>query len=131
MKALAEYLLQQAQAQGAEEAEVYSSSGSEFTVRVFRGEIESLISAESRGIGLRTLTQGRVGFSYTSDQDRGALDQLVEEAVRNGRFNHPDEANVLPEPEHIPELEGLNVQELAEVDPELKIQFALDLEKRA
>jgi PmbA protein len=128
---MAERLLERARQQGAEEAEVFFSQGTEFTVKVFKGEVESLVSAVSRGIGFRTLREHRVGFSYTSETDRAALDELVDEALRNGRYNHSDEANVLPEPLTAEPLQGLYSAELEKVDPQRKIQFALDLEKRA
>src|SRR5439155_14036068 len=92
---------------GAEDAELYISRGTEFTVRVYNGEIESLVSAESRGIGLRTFRDNRVGFSYTSETDPDALDGLVDDALLNGRYNHADEANVLPVTQPADPLAGL------------------------
>ena len=97
MNPIGESVLARCKALGAEDAEVYVSRGTEFTVRVYKGEIESLVSAESRGIGLRTFREHRVGFSYTSDFEPVALDSLVDEALLNGRYNHADDANVLPE----------------------------------
>ncbi|GAC1480454.1 MAG: TldD/PmbA family protein [Candidatus Dormibacteria bacterium] len=131
MNQSAQRALDRARRQGAEGAEIYISSGTEFTVKVYRQEIESLVSAESRGIGLRTLREHRVGFSYTSDLDDTALDALVDEALENGRYNHPDEANVLPETEPIEPLSGLYSAALARVDPQKKIDFALEMERRA
>ena len=78
MNRAAERLLDRARLKGAEEAEVYLSQGTEFTVKVYQHEIESLVSAESRGIGLRTLREHRLGFSYTSDTDDAALDALID-----------------------------------------------------
>ncbi len=49
MNAIGESVLARCKAQGAEDAELYISRGTEFTVRVYKGEIESLVSAESRG----------------------------------------------------------------------------------
>ncbi|MDQ6883227.1 MAG: TldD/PmbA family protein [Candidatus Dormibacteraeota bacterium] len=131
MNPAAERVLDRARRQGAEDAEVYISRGTEFTVKVYKQEIESLVSAESRGIGLRTLRERRVGFSYTSDTDDLALDALVEEALENGRYNHPDEANVLPETQPIEPLNGLYSPALSRVDPQRKIDFALEMERRA
>jgi len=128
---IAERLLSRARAQGADAAEAYLSRGTEFTVKVFNGEIESLVSAASRGVGLRTFSEHRVGFAYTSDTDAAALDALVDEALRNGRYNHADEANVLPEPEVIEELSGLYAPDLASIDPQRKIEFALEMERVA
>ncbi len=130
MNLVAERLLQRVRDQGADEAEVFLSHGTEFTVKVFKGEIESLVSAESRGVGLRTLRERRMGFAYTSELDPDALDALAGEALHNGRFNHPDEANMLPDPEPIVPLEGLSSPTAAGIDPQRKIEFALELEQR-
>src|ERR1700716_216552 len=123
-------VLARRKALGAERAALSLSRGTEFTVRVYKGEIESLVSAESRGIGLRTFREHRVGFSYTSDFEPAALDSLVEEALLNGRYNHADEANVLPEPRPFDPLAGLASSALAGVDPQPKIDFALKMERR-
>lgn len=131
MNPIAERLLTRARAMGAEEAEAYLSRGTEFTVKVFAGQVESLVSAESRGVGLRTLREHRVGYAYTSDTDGLALDELVDEALRNGRYNHPDEANVLPDPEPIEDLPGMFAPELARLDPQRKVDFALEMERVA
>jgi PmbA protein len=124
-------VLARCKAQGAEDAELYVSRGTEFTVRVYKGEIESLVSAESRGVGLRTFREHRVGFSYTSDFEPAALDNLVDEALLNGRYNHADDANVLPDPHPIDPLAGLASPALARVNPQRKVDFALEMERRA
>jgi PmbA protein len=131
MNPIAESLLARCKQRGAEDAELYLSRGTEFTVRVYKGEIESLVSAESRGIGLRTFREHRVGFSYTSDFEPDALDHLVDEALLNGRYNHADEANVLPEPGPVEPLAGLASAALARTDPQRKIDFALEMERQA
>lgn len=128
---VAERLLGRARELGAEDAEVYISSGTEFTVQVFNAEIESLVSAESRGVGLRTFREHRIGFSYTSDFQPGSLDHLVDEALENGRYNAADEANVLPAPQPIEPLDGLVSPALETTDPQRKIDFALEMERRA
>lgn len=122
-------LLARAIALGADAAEVFVSSGTEFSVKVFNREIDSLVSAESRGVGVRTLKDRRVGFAYTSDLTPPSLDALVDEAMSNGRYNHPDEANQLPEVVAATPLPGLYWPDLDRVDPQRKVQFALDLER--
>jgi PmbA protein len=128
---IGERVLQRCKELGADDAEVYISQGTEFTVRVYKGEIESLVSAESRGIGLRTFREHRVGFSYTSDTEPDALDDLVDEALTNGRYNHAHEANVLPETQPVEPVAGLASPALAQTDPQRKIDFALEMERRA
>ena len=131
MNPIGERALARCKRLGAEDAEVYISRGTEFTVRVYNGEIESLVSAESRGIGVRTFREHRVGFSYTSDDGADALDSLVDEALENGRYNHDDEANVLPEVEIAEPLPGLASAGLRHLEPQRKIDFALEMERRA
>lgn len=131
MNSIGEHVLARCKERGAEDAELYVSRGTEFTVRVYKGEIESLISAESRGIGLRTFRDHRVGFAYGSDFEPAALDGLVDEALLNGRYNHADDANVLPDTRPIEPLAGLASPALARVDPQKKIDFALEMERRA
>ena len=131
MSPLAERLLARARAQGADDAEVYVSTGTEFTVQVYKGEIESLVSAESRGLGMRTFREHRVGFSYSSDLEPDALDHLVDEALENARYNHAEDANVLPQTEEIQPLPGLASAALMELDPQAKIDFTLEMERRA
>lgn len=129
MNPAAARLLARAQAGGAEAAEVFLSSGTEFSVKVFNREIDSLVSAESRGVGVRTLQHRRVGFAYTSDLSPASLDALADEALRNGRYNHEDEANELPAAAPAEPLKDLYSADLDRIDPQRKIQFALDLER--
>jgi len=131
MNPIGERVLERCKRLGSEDAEVYLSRGTEFTVRVYNREIESLVSAESRGIGLRTFRDNRVGFSYTSETDPDALDGLVDDALLNGRYNHADEANVLPVTQPADPLAGLASPALSRVEPQRKIDFALEMERRA
>ena len=131
MNPAAARLLARASALGADAAEVFLSSGTEFSVKVFNREIDSLVSAQSRGVGLRTLRDQRVGFAYTFDLGPQSLDALVDEALRNGRYNHADEANALPAVAAADPIPGLYAPDLDRVDPQRKIQFALDLERLA
>src|SRR5207237_10548960 len=71
------------------------------------------------------------GFSYTSDFEPAALDSLVDEALLNGRYNHADDANVLPEPRPFEVLTGLASPAVAGDDPQRKIDSALEMERRA
>src|SRR5437667_10438622 len=131
MNPIGERVLERCKRLGSEDAEVYLSRGTEFTVRVYNREIESLVSAESRGIGLRTFREHRVGFSYTSETEPDALDSLVDDALLNGRYNHADEANVLPVTQPADPLAGLAPPALSRVEPQRKIDLAPELARRA
>jgi len=123
-------VLDRAHRAGAGDAEIFFASGDDFTVKVYEGRVESLESARSRGVGVRTLQEGRVGFAYGSDVSAEGLDRLLQEALRNGSHNQPDEANALPELQVAAPISGLFAAEVGEMDPELKVQLALQLEQK-
>ena len=62
-------------AKDGEELEVYVSRGVETDVRAYEGEVESVSSAASAGVGIRVVVGGRQGFAYA-----GTLDDAVLEA---------------------------------------------------
>ncbi|HET9059562.1 MAG TPA: DNA gyrase modulator, partial [Acidimicrobiales bacterium] len=57
-------------ARDGEAVEVYASRGTDTSVKVYDGEVESLSSATSAGAGIRVVTGGKQGFAYA-----GALDE--------------------------------------------------------
>ncbi len=130
MNAEAGRLLARAKQQGAEEAEVFYGESDDFTVKVHGGRIESLESAQSRGVGVRTFQGGRVGFAYGTDTSLESLEQLVDQALRNGRYNQPDPAQGLPELQVAGPLPELFVPDFLTVDADRKVALALELERR-
>jgi PmbA protein len=79
-----------------EAVEAYGIDETDTTVKVYSGEVESLSSARTRGIGVRVIDRGRVGYAYTADLSKAALVETLDEARANARVATPDEANVLP-----------------------------------
>jgi PmbA protein len=61
-------------ARDGEEVEAYVTRGRDTDIEVFGGEVESLSSAESAGIGIRVVSGSRQGFAYA-----GSLDEDVVE----------------------------------------------------
>ncbi len=96
---LAEDVVQLAKRHGATDADVLVATGTEFEVTVRKGEIDKLLEAGSRALGLRVLVDGRSAISYTSDFSRDALQALAAQTVDLARITDPDPANGLPEPE--------------------------------
>jgi PmbA protein len=74
----------------------------ETEVRAYEGEIESLTSAESRGIGVRVVRDGRQGFAYAGTLDADALIEVLGEARDNVEFATPDEHCAVAEPDGVP-----------------------------
>src|SRR5437879_3876346 len=86
-----------AEARGSEEIEAYAESSRHVQVRVRGGEVESLTSAETRGLGVRAVVGGRVGYAYGADPTPEEVAALVRAARESAAFAEADEANVLPE----------------------------------
>ena len=121
-----------ARAEPAELLEAYGTDATEVTVKAYGGEVESLSSARTRGVGIRVIDQGRVGYAYTADTAEAALAETLEEARINASVASADEANVLPVPADLAPLE-VNLWEpaFADVATEEKVELALRLEAAA
>ena len=114
-----------------EQVEAYASRDSETSVRIYEGEIEQLISAQSEGIGVRVIRDGRVGFAYTGVLDAASIDDVLAEARDNATFGTPDEWAGLATPDGVvPSSLTLWRDDLASFPTEEKIRLATELEKR-
>ena len=119
-------------ARSGEQVEVYAARSRETKVKVFGGEVESLSSASSEGIGVRVVADGRQGFAYAGTLDDDALGETLEEARDNGGFSSPDPYAGLPEPDGVtPPGVDLWRDDLASVAADEKVNVTLDLERAA
>ncbi|KAA0232752.1 MAG: Metalloprotease PmbA [Acidimicrobiales bacterium] len=119
-----------AAAQGDEQVEAVVLHSQDTEVRVYEGEVESFSSAESRGVGIRVVKNGRQGFAYAGTFDEDALFETLAEARDNAEFGTQDEWAGLAEPD------GVDVADLELFDARLvgfptekKIELAIELEK--
>jgi PmbA protein len=128
---LAQDLVEQAQKLGAQQAEVYINLVKELEIEVNNQQVETMKVAEDRGVSIRIIRDGRMGFAYSSDPDRSRLAEMVRQAVANGGKTTADEYNKLPVIQGtLPRLQ-LN-DEAIEVTPvEEKIALAMEIEKAA
>ncbi len=85
-----------ARARPGEAVEAYGIDETDTTVKAYGGEVESLSSARTRGVGVRVIDGGRVGYAYTADLSEAVLTETLDEARANADVAAPDEANVLP-----------------------------------
>jgi PmbA protein len=126
---LAHDLLQKARAQGADAADVLIASGTEFSVTLRKGEIETLKEAGSKALGLRVFVGRRTANAYTSDFTGPALARLVEDTVAMARVTGEDAAAGLPDevaPAETLDL-GLHDPEIAKIPTDERV----DLVRRA
>ena len=77
---------------------VLRRSGSTTSIKVYGGEVESVTMAEPRGLGVRAMREGRVGYAFTADLSDGGLDAVLAAAVANVDVTDADPYAGLPGP---------------------------------
>ncbi len=131
---LAEGLVAFGRASGADEIEIHVSDGYEFSVDVRKGEIENLVEARSRVLGLRVIRDKRTAFASSSDLSLPTLRRLVKRAIRRAELANPDEfAGLAPLSPLKIDVASLNLfdPEVATLDSKTKIGLALETERIA
>jgi PmbA protein len=119
-----------AQARPGEQVEAFVSRGGDTEVRVYQGEVEHFVSAQSEGIGIRVIVDGRTGFAYAGTLEEAAIGEVLAEARDNVRFGTVDEWAGLAEPDGVePTEQQLWNDELAGFDTARKIELAKELER--
>ncbi len=118
------------------EADAVIMDDAETRVRVDRGEVEQLSQSGSRGIGIRVIDGGRVGYAYTADFSSESLDEAASAAYDLAQVATPDEFRALPESQPIPDdvlNEDLEIwdDDLPGVPTDAKIALAKDVEQAA
>jgi PmbA protein len=94
---LATELLRTARAAGADSADVIVADGTEFSVTVRKGEVETLTEAGSKALGVRVFVGKRTASTYTSDFSWPTLRRLIGETVGMARVTGEDPAAGLPD----------------------------------
>ncbi len=113
-----------------EQIEAYVSRGGETAVRVYQGEVEHFVSAQSQGIGIRVIKDGRTGFAYAGTLDADAIAEVLADARDNVAFGTPDEYAGLAEPDGVAQIpQKFWDDELAAYATADKISLAKELEK--
>ncbi len=128
LEAIAEKIV--ARAQSGEELEVFVARGTNTSVKAYRGEVESLTSATSAGIGIRIIRDHRQGFAHAGSLDADVIDDVLADARDNASFGEPDEFNALATPDGIAAVgQDLWRDSLATFDTDRKVAMALELER--
>jgi PmbA protein len=113
-----------------EEVEAYVTRSRETEVRVYDGDVESVSSAESTGVGIRVVIGGRQGFAYAGSLDDDVVGETLAEARDNAGFATPDEWVGLARPDGVPAAHmDLWRDELAAFPAGDKVSMAVELEK--
>jgi PmbA protein len=121
-----------AQARPGEQIEAFAMRGGETEVRVYEGAVEHFVSAQSEGVGIRIVRDGRTGFAYAATLDESAIAEVLAEARDNVQFGTVDEWAALAQPDGVAVTEQpLWNDDLADFPTDDKIDLAKRLEKLA
>lgn len=126
-----EDLLERALSRGADAAEAYAERGESRRIKVYEQAVEQLTAARRKGIGLRVVVDGGVGYAYSSDLSPQTLDEVVDQALGNARVADRDEHAVLPRPPAAYPKLSVYDERLAAATDEQKIELALAVERAA
>jgi PmbA protein len=128
---LAQEVVDQAKSAGAE-ADAFISIGKQTNIQVNRGEVEKLSHAGSKGLGVRIIKEGKMGYAYTSDFSAESVARTTEAALALAEAADADENRVLPPLQSIPETD-LQIYDpaIAATAMEEKVAFAKELEAAA
>jgi PmbA protein len=118
-------------AAGDEAVEAYGSETRRTEVKVRAGAVESLTFAETRGVGVRVIVGGRLGYAYAADPASSEVADAVVGARANAARATPDEGNALPDPGRVEPMPELFRPEQAVLGTERKVALALDLDRVA
>jgi len=121
-----------AQAAPGEQVEAFVTRGGDTDVRIYQSAVEHFVSAQSEGVGIRVIADGRTGFAYAGTLAESAIAEVLAEARDNVQFGEPDEFAALAEPDGVAVTEqSLWNDDLAEYPTDAKIDLAKQLEKLA
>jgi PmbA protein len=119
-------LLALAKREGAAEAEVFGLVGRHVEVDLRRDNVELASFGVRRGLGLRAVVSGAVGFSSTSDLSR--LEDAARNAVRAARARGQDQSWVsLPRAEAVVHPEKVFDSALERIRPEECVDLAMSM----
>ena len=119
-----------AQANDGEQVEAYVARTRDTDVKVFDGEVESLSSADTEGVGVRVVHQKRQGFAYAGSLDDEAVAEALAEARDNAGFGTEDEFLGLPDPDDVTPVDlDLFRAHLGNVAADDKVALALEVER--
>jgi PmbA protein len=116
--------------------EVYVTRGTETEVAAYEGEVESLTSADSSGVGIRVVVGdaegpgSQVGFAWAGSLEPDVIAATLADARDNARFATPDPDVVLAVPDGVAAVELDQWDDGVVSTPmEKKIALAIELER--
>ena len=114
-----------------EAAEIYLSSGDRFKAMCVKGEITNYTVNATRGLSLRGLYQGKMGYAATEAFDEAAVAQLVEAVKESATLTEDEDVQeIYPGDKEYPKADNYNPA-LDQVDEGRKLALIQEIEKKA
>ena len=127
LRAIAEQVV--AEAEPGEALEVVVGTSSNTSVRAYGGDVEAMTVAQTAGVGIRIIREGRQGFASAGSLEPDVVTETLAEARSNVPFAEVDEFVRLAEPDGIAAVEhDLWDDSVATTSTEDKVAMAIDLE---
>ena len=124
-------LLDEALKAGIEAAEIYLSSGDRFRAMCVKGEIANYTVNATRGLSLRGLYQGKMGYAATEAFDEEAVAQLVQAVKESAQLTEDEDVQeIYPGDKEYPKVDNYSPA-LDQVDEGRKLHLIQDIEKKA
>ena len=124
-------LLDEALKAGIETAEIYLSSGDRFKAMCVKGEITNYTVNATRGLSLRGLYQGKMGYAATEAFDEAAVAQLVEAVKESATLTEDEDVQeIYPGDKEYPKADNYNPA-LDQVNEGRKLALIQEIEKKA
>jgi len=114
-----------------ESVEAFAEESRRTEVKARASDVEGLTFAESRGVGVRVIAGGRLGYSYAADPALEEVRETVARARENSAFATANEYNELPEAADAGPMPELFREEQATLPTDDKVSEALELERVA
>lgn len=122
-------LLDEAKNAGIEAAEIYLASGDNFRAMCQQGEINNYTVNSSRGLSLRGLYNGKMGYAATEAIDESAIRQLVEAVIESASLiEDTDVQEIYHGDESYPTVDHYNPA-LDTVEEKRKLDFILKMDQ--
>ena len=124
-------LLDEALKEGISAAEIYLSSGERFRAMCVHGQIANYTVNATRGLSLRGLYQGKMGYAATEAFDEDAVFQLVQAVKESAELTEDEDIQeIYPGDQEYPKVENYQPA-LDEIPESRKLDLIQEIEKKA
>ncbi len=128
---LKERIFTYGKAQGFEDMEIYYQRNSEFTCKVFQGEIDDYATSQEGGLSFRGIYNGKAGYAYTEKIDESAVEILIEAAKENAEIIENEDKEIIFEGSKVYHNLDLYAEKLSTFSVDHKLNFVKTMEKEA